>query len=248
MKFRLTTNFDRQWEQFSDKVKAKLPLATAIAMTRTVQEIPEAVVAEMQAVFDRPTPWTLGSVRYSKATAQNLSASVWLDDAGRGGSSHPIAEHLIAQIEGGVRVEKRSEAILRAAGILPPGHVAVPGAGADLDAYGNMSRGQIQQILSALRLAETVRGFLANRTKRSAARNRNQPQIFAATADSPRTRHLKPGIYQRVADGLLPLLMFVRTAQYRAVLDFVGVCQRKADEVFGDHLREQIAVTVARNG
>ena len=65
----------------------------------------------------------------------------------------------------GPRVDKASERNLRARGILPAGMFVVPAEGARLDQYGNMSRGQMIQILSGLGALEYRAGFKGNATQ-----------------------------------------------------------------------------------
>lgn len=253
MPFTLRSNLDQMMSQFSEKVRARLPLAGAIAINKTLAEVKPAVVEEMTQVFDRPTPYTLNSVYSKGATPASQEGTVWLKDDFLGGGSHPATEYLIPEIEGGVRAEKRSEYILRAAGVLPPGLSAIPGDRATLDAYGNISRGQVQAILSYLRLSDTVSGRTSNRpvgalNKRQARKAATQARYFVAAKDSAHGRHLAPGIYERTANGINAVLMFRTKPQYAGVLDFEGVCQRKAEDVFQGHLREQIAISVARAG
>lgn len=242
VKLTLSTNFEEMWADLSDKVKARVPIAVAIAMNATVSDVYGAEQAAMRDVFDNPTPFTLNGVRYTKATPTNLSAEVYLDDTFRGSAAHPAAEYLIPEIDGGVRAQKRSEYILSQADILPPGMSAVPGVGAVLDEYGNMSTGQIQQILSALRVSESISGHTSNR------RQGESTTYFVASATSVHGRHLHPGIYQRVLDGVLPILAFVSTPHYTGVLDFAGVADETTSIVFEDHLREQLAVSIERAG
>lgn len=251
MKLNFKSDFETMFAGLEAKVKTRLPIAVAIAMTKTAQDVKLAEIDEMTAVFDRPTPYTLNSPFLSPATPAKLEAEVWLKDDFLGGGSHPATEYLIPEIEGGVRVEKRSEYILRQAGILPEGMNAVPGPAATMDAYGNMSRGQVQQILSWLRLSETVSGRTANRPlgpldKRQARRQAKQTPYFVASKDSVHGRHLHPGIWARTSTGIHLVIAFVPRTQYHGVLDFARVADETTDRVFEDHLREEIAVTIAR--
>jgi len=251
-------NLDEFMNQLEANVFKRLPIAAVIAINKTAGEVWLAEQEEMRAVFDRPTPDTLAAVRYSKATTQKLEAAIWLDDSDRSGGGHPKSEQLIPQIYGGVRVDKRSEYILRNAGILPAGMSIVPGRAARFDAYGNISTGQVRQILSALRISERGVGSTSNRplpnaretigsTRARRARARARAgDYFVAQRDRPHGRHLAPGIYQRTPGRILPILMFVQRPSYQPVLDFNRVANEVIDAVFADHLREQVAISVRK--
>lgn len=258
MRLTVRTNIDEVFLDLDALVRKRLPIAVAIAMTKTAQDVYAAEVAEMSRVFDRPTPFTLKSVRYSKATPQNLEASIWLNDEASGGG-HAAAEYLIPQISGGLRIEKRSEYILRTAGILPAGMSIVPGQRARLDAYGNISTGLIQQVLSALRVSETLSGHTSDRPsarptgfrafdRRRARQRARQGEFFVAHRDRAHGRHLAPGIYRRLKGSIQPVIMFVRKPSYRGIFDFDQVATDTTNAVFGEHLLEQIEITRQRVG
>ena len=86
------------------------------------------------------------------------------------------------QVAGGRRSLKSAEKMLAAKNYLPGGMVTVPGAGAKLDAYGNMSRGQLVQLISAL-LAFPKTGYNANRVADWARKRagKTQPQFFVGS-------------------------------------------------------------------
>lgn len=216
----------------------------ATAATRTAVAAKAAVVREMPRVLDRPTPYTLGSVFVRPATAQQLVAEVYVKDD-RAGSGTPAVKYLLPQVEGGTRRTKRFEVALRAAGALPAGHFIVPGAGARLDAYGNVSRGQIIQVLSQLRITLTA-GYTRNMSltdKRGAinAQRRAGGRFFVLKPGKAGGR--APGIYQREFMGrnVTPVFLFVPRVQYRQRLDFDGIVQRVVDT----HLPAEVARAVS---
>jgi len=192
-------------------------LATAKALTFTADR-----------VFDRPTPFTLNSLYLRGATPARLEARVWFKDL-------RFREHyLVPQVHGGDRPLKRFEKYLQRNGWMPAGMYAVPGERADLDAYGNMSRGQIVKILSALRaLPET--GYLANRSTASAARRAKSKRRKALTnyfVGSPNPG-APAGVWERVGlKGLRPILIFVRAPRYRARFYFYVIANRVAQREF----------------
>jgi hypothetical protein len=223
-----------------DMGRRQLRFATAVALTRTAQDVKIAEVDTMRRVFDRPTPWTLNSVFVKPATKAELSAVVWLKDVATDGT--PATKYLAPEIEGGGRNLKGFERLLMRKGLLPTGWMAVPGAGAKLDAYGNMSRGQIVQIISALQAFGEV-GFNANRTKGSRQRRGSRlPEYFVGRPGGGR---LPMGVWQRISfahgSAVRPVLIFVRGPRYKARFDFFGVGRQIARTNFIGHLRRAIA-------
>ena len=217
--------------------KSQLPFATALALTRTAQNIQKAERAAMQRVFDRPTPYTLNSTYVKPATKSNLVAEVSLKNIAQKGQ--PASVFLGPQVLGGQRQQKRSELLLQQKGILPNGGMWVPGAAASLDRYGNISRGQVQQILSAVHGFGEV-GFLANKSFRPGARrNYTTDDIFAVSAKDP-VQHLHPGIYIRTIAGVRPLLIFVNHANYKPLLPFAQVARDTYSTSFQDEFNKAL--------
>ena len=204
--------------------------AAMVAATRTASAIRARLTGEMPSIFDRPTPFTRRSLFVRPATKANLQAHVGFKDfAGKG---TPAARYLMPQVTGGARHAKRFERALQAAGILPRGWFAMPADNADLDAFGNMKRGQIVKLLSSLR-AFGEQGYLANRSRTRASRGtRRGEQYFAARPGNP---GLPPGVYKRGGTkkrDALPVLMFVRGAHYQKRFPF----ERIAEEVAAERL------------
>lgn len=230
----------------------QIPYATARALTATAKAAQVDTVREMQRVFDRPTPFVLSGVRTRPATKANLTAEVLLkDDAAK---SVPLAKALAHQVTGGPRWWKRSEGSLRRIGLLGNDENAVPGGAATMDSYGNMSRGQIVQILAYFQ-AFGQQGYKANTTqarreKLAAGKaGRKYGVRFYYKRDRPGR-----GIYVATQTGfgsaIKPVLMFVRRAQYRKRLDMLAVVDRTKREqfsrLFEDAMRQAMATATAR--
>ncbi len=224
----------------------RLNAAAATALTRTAVDVRDAERQEVRRVFDRPTPYTQNSLYLRPATAQRLEAEVYFkDDAGRGGIA--ATTYLLPQVEGGNRSHKRVERLLQMAGHLPQGWYATAGQGARLDAYGNVSRGQIIQVLSQLRIS-AVSGFTRNMPfdgrKQIAAQRRAGGRFFVVKPGGK----IQPGIYQRELTGrnISPVFIFVRSASYQPRLDFHGLAKRVAAERLPVHLQRSIEEHAAR--
>ena len=215
--------------------------AAVHTINRLLPEMQEAVVAEMANTFDRPTPYTLGGTYVSKARPNRIEGRVALKDEGFSGKGVPATKYLAPAVFGGDRGEKRFEKALRSAGVLLPGMFAVKGEGARTDAYGNMDRGQIVQILSFFQAFADV-GSRKNMTEKGRARlakdNAKKGTRGLTYFALPRGRgKLPPGIYMRQTSFgyIKPVLIFVDGApNYERKFDFHGVAEKVARSRFAD--------------
>lgn len=231
----------REVARYLDNVqRQQLPFATSVALNKTAAEVQDALARET-VVFDRPKPLTKKGTYLVRSTKANLTAEVGLKQRVRGG---PVDEYLAAEVEGGPRADKRSEILLQRAGILPAGYQTRPGSGARLDAYGNMSRGQIVQILSYFKTFGSIEksGRNASKKTQSAKINRGARraaiEYFIVPDGMP---GLATGVWQRKGRNVAPILIFIKTATYRKRYDFYGVAtktaQSRLDKNFADALR-----------
>jgi hypothetical protein len=242
----------------------RLSAALATGLTRTAVEVKAVLADHLARDLDRPTPYTLRSLYMRPARADQLQAEVYIKDD-LAGSGTPATKYLLPQIEGGARHVKRFERALQAAGVMPAGWHAVPGAAARLDSYGNVSKGQIAQILSQVG-TELTAGYnrtlprgtdKASRTKQRRAYGRAGGQFVAIREQRGR---LKPGIYIAEARDfgaklglgrtgkLRPVFLFVRSTQYRPRFDFWGVAQRTADQRLRPNIERAVSEQLARMG
>lgn len=224
----------------------------ATALTRTALAVAEAERAEMRDVFDRPKPYTLGALYTTPATAQTLEARVGLKDQASEG--RPPLSWLRWQINGGLRRLTAWEKRLVVAGAMDGGDRAVPGKFAQLDAYGNISRGQLAQIFSQLRIETGRLGSTRTMPRLSFSdtaqeRRRKQGAIRRAYRKAggefvafPYGRgKLLPGLYliRATAFGRTdpkPVLIFVNRAQYEPLFDFHYVGQLTVGRVLPQEL------------
>jgi hypothetical protein len=212
-----------------ERERARLARVTRRVVNAAAYGALDDVRAEMNKVFDRPTPWVINGPYVVPARDGDQFNGTEARVAWRefGGKGVPAEKILNAQIEGGQRRLKKFERLIG----LPPNRVAVPGKWAPIDAYGNLSGPFIVQVLSDLRLfGET--GYIANRvSKRDAKRRpgaRPRAARFFIIRPGSEDRQLPPGIYRNTRGtglygagsngGKAPLLViaFVRAANYRA--------------------------------
>ena len=168
-------------------IPGKAQRACAVAMNKTGKLIKQEEQAEMMRVFDRPTKFTLNSLQLTPATSGNLEAKVWFKEPARMGQ-----HYLVPQVEGGSRKLKGFERAISLGEL-------VPGQGSRKDQSGNISIGQIRQLLSVLGKAERGAGYSANITNRSRKRNNKQRDYVVIYK---RHGRLLPGVYQRVHTGV----------------------------------------------
>jgi hypothetical protein len=240
MEISVKHNIDQARRELDIVRREQIPFATARALTLTAKEdVKPAIVKEMKRVFDRPTPWTLNSLYVSSATKSRLMAQVYVKDEGES-QSH---QYLRPEIAGGPRRFKRLEALLYVKGILKKNEFVVPGVGARLDVFGNMSRGQVSQIISALKIALDPNQNRSD-SKRSQSNARNA-QYFV-----PRTGSRLPrAVYQRfgfaIGSAIKPVLVFVKQPKYRPRLDYYGIGERTARKWFPIRFDESMQVALA---
>lgn len=252
MELTIQTNFPHI-QRVIDNIGKQARYATAGALTRTAQDVRAGLRREMQAVFDRPTAYTLRSLYLERATKANLEARVWLKDD-YGTSAH----YLMPQIEGGTRPQKRFEKRLVQLGAMRPGDRAVPGNGMPRDAYGNLSRGLIVKILSQV----GSRGFhgdysVASNSRRSKAKRATEA-YFVSTGPggtlsyvggepvltNGRTHNLARGVWVRrkfaVGSAIRPVLLFVDRAHYKPRFKFFEVAEKIVRSRFEGHFEAEM--------
>ncbi|KQY83665.1 hypothetical protein [Pelomonas sp. Root1444] len=220
------TGFEQAQRKLASLDKQARYAASLTLNTLARYPVQDAVRHEMRDSLDRPTPFTLNSLSVTKrATAADLTAVV--DFKQVAGGSRPASDYLRWQVSGGQRRLKGFEVALRSIGVLPGGYFVTPGQGAKMDAYGNVSRGQIVAILSYFRaFREEGRGFKMNSTAATRARLARGTRSrlgFRYFVGRPGGRG-QLGIYQdvRIAAGvreLLPVFIFVQWARYEPRLD-----------------------------
>lgn len=238
-------------------MQKQVKFATAVALTRVAQIGQQAVADEFKVKFDRPTRTTMKSLFIRRATKDNLTAMVYVKDRPLGGKNpYSMAELLRQQFGGGERVAKQLERVLRSQGFLLADEFVVPGAAAKLDAYGNMSRGQIVQILSQIGLVRA--GFnssptRSNRSRRNVAKagkifwsagasslGKETVRIDKATGlrystwegRAGKSNHLPKGAWMRDGKSVKPLMIVIKSPRYRRRIDMDRIVRAQVDRHF----------------
>lgn len=229
-------DFDRLDRRLSDFERRQLPFAAALGLTRVAQRTRAELREEMQSAFDRPTPFTLNSVAVRPATKAKLESSVFFKEWAPKGV--PAGRYLKPQIRGGPRTDKGSERKLRAAGVLPGGYFMMPAKGAQIDGYGNVKRGQVVKVLSAVRALSTA-GSSGNQNGQGRGKRRSE-SYFAV---KPGARNgLPPGIYRRTPQGgHILVFIFAKQPTYRARFPFWDVARSIGEA----HLAREMRLALA---
>ncbi|RHZ91004.1 hypothetical protein D1114_21495 [Cereibacter sphaeroides] len=166
--------------------------AVSWALNDTAQDVLGHVQERMGQVFDRPTPFTKNAFMVWRSTPQTLEAAV--QERPSVGARH----YLKVQERGGPRARTGFETLLdRRLSFAGDIRSVIPADNARLDAYGNWSRGERNQVLSALQAQGDAR---ANSTAGSKKRNRRRASYFVPKAG------LTPGVYKRTVGGQLGIV------------------------------------------
>lgn len=189
----------------------EIPFAASKALNDTAKEVKQEEVREIDRVFDRPTPYVKNSLYVYPSSKTKLVAEVSFKDR----QQKIMAPH----VYGGTRVMKRSEKLL--------GEYYVPGQGARLNQYGNMSPGQVTQVLSALKkLSDPYQ----NTSKRSRSRNKKPRDYFMLRS---RRGGLPAGVYEKRSAGRVkPIMIFTKSPSYQKRFPFHKVAENVCRRVF----------------
>lgn len=239
MKISINVSGFDQVRRAMEELPKKAQYAAVKAMNTSMEWAQTSVRKQMRQDFDRPTQWVLNSLRIKYAKPSTMVAELAFKDINSVSSSRTM---VFPHVEGGSRHYKAMESRLMGIGLLPPGYNAVPGGAAKLDANGNMSRGQISQLLNVLG-TYTESGFnKANlATVKRLAKGNVKKNVYGFVywvnpVGSGRVKHLQPGVYQRVTtafgSSLKPILIFVKKANYKKRLDFYGITNREINTRF----------------
>lgn len=233
---------------FTELERKNLPFAVMQAVNATAFEIRETWKRAAQRVFDRPTPLTVNAVLYRKATKQQLFATVFIRDEAHKGT--PPAKYLQPEVEGGQRRLKGMERLLQGAGLMPQNRYAVPGKGAQLDAYGNVKAGTVRKILSQGR-AGLEAGYISNETDTGRDRRLRRQKKRGGGGSyfvlQKQRGKLLPGIYERMqggygtAGGVRSIFVFVTTPTYTARYNIYGLAQRQWNTLMPFYFNRELA-------
>mgnify|MGYP001556189631 FL=1 len=215
--------------------KKQVPFATALALTKTAQKVKAEEIKTMERVFKKPTRFTLNSLFLKPAKKTQLTARVWVKDKAFKGSA--AIDYLGPQIYGGRRENKRLEWLLKYKKLMPKNKFVVPGGAIRRNQYGNVSKAQINKILSNL-------GAQFDRYQNTPIDKRSQKPYFIASPKSG----LHPGIWKKTKQGVQPMFLFVRQPTYKKRFPFFQVANKTSKRYFAEEFNKalQTALRTAR--
>ncbi len=229
--------------EFSDR---RLNAAISTSLTRGAKEMAGVWQDQIDRRVDRPIARTKSATTFEGATAATLQSRVLVKDKLSG---TPPSEYLAPQERAGNRNLKKFEAALQASGALPRGWFVVPGRGAQLDAYGNVSRSQIIAVITQLGqdyspgyarvIPKTVAGRLAAMARRGKS-------YIAIHPEEAKAMKVSAGVYERAGDQMRAIFLFKRTAIYRKLLDLQAVAGREAPAVIAEEFGIAVVESFAR--
>lgn len=234
----------RSIQDFSER---RMKAAVATALTRTARGVSTGWQVQIDERIDRPTARTASATSFKGANAGRLEAQAFVKDALPGTSP---AEYLGVQEAGGRRRIKKFEQALISAGAMPSGWITVPGRGARIDSYGNVSRSMIIAVIAQLGsdyspgyarvIAKSTAKRLANAAKRGRA-------FIVVRPEDVKQAGTDAGIYERQADGRRKaVFLFKRAATYRKRLDLLQAGAADLQVALDREVRRAIDEQVAR--
>ena len=203
--------------------RKQIPFALAQAVTWTAQDVRTELYQSMRRIFDRPTkaivpadiknPKKKGALFLQAAKTKHPVARVWVKDKMAKFNAERV---LLPHIEGGRRKHKPFERGLIRAGILPPGKFTAPAVGAKRNKFGNMSQGQIVQILSGVRASPDPMQNVTGKSRKKKRRDSFFVMYQGGTAT---------GIWKRTGKRIAPVLNFIAPPMYAKRLHFAYIAK-----------------------
>jgi len=240
MNITITSNIAEVRKSFAEFSDRRFQSALATGLTRTAVAIGKTWTARLTEL-DRPTALTRRAVQVIRAenTAVQLSATIKLRDQASGAGGTAPVQWLAPLEMGGDRGAKRFEQALQSRGSMPRGWKTVPGPAAKLDGYGNVSRGQIVQVLAQLggNFSEGYERVISANASKRRARIAKLGRVYVAIPPRNMAR-LAPGIYERNGRNLRAVFFFVEKTNYDTGLELRKSAKEQA--------RERIALEIHR--
>lgn len=217
----------------------------ATALTRVARGLANQWRQQLERRLDRPTSSTLRAVQWGNANASTLMAEVKIRSDGP--SATAPTQWLRPQEFGGARRTKLFERALQSQGALPAGWQTVPGPAARLDGYGNVSRGQIVQVIAQLgaRYSPGYQRVISKSAAKRAATAQARGRAYVAILPGARGG-LAPGVYERAGRGVRAVFWYVSRTQYRKAIDLLGEAQRTVPGALQRELQRAIEESARR--
>lgn len=222
MELSFLNNVEAWTAGLEDIYRRQIPFATAKALNETIDDLKAYHQGLLPSIFDRPTRYTINSLRTVKAASYRLTAGVFFKEQFRDGS-----HYVTPQVEGGTRRLKRFEYWLIQRGIMNSGEFAVPASGLKLDAYGNVPNGIVTMILSQLAVGPDPFQWETERSRKRAGSSRTRYFVPAPGSS------MKRGIWRRKSKTTVePVFIFVSGVTYQKRYAFYDLSRWRAEGTF----------------
>lgn len=237
----ITSNIDDLMAGLDDLAQRQVPWAMVLTLNEMAEAVLKGVQEDMDKHFDRPTRWTKNAFMVWRATKRTLTSEVKLRP------SVDSKHYLKIEEAGGPRpqtgIERNFATRAAFAGIIA---AVVPDTGAKLDAFGNWSNGERNQVMSQLSVGRDV-GFNSNATEASTKR-----RVRKGGAKYFIPKHgLAPGVYRRAKPGDIPVRVLKFTAStpaYKKRLNFIEGAEKRVVKTFADRYARHLAAAIAAYG
>ncbi len=221
--------------------------AMATALTRSAKALGQKWQGQIDSAVDRPVARTTKATGFVGAQAANLVSKVIVKNQMDGVAP---AAYLGHHETGSPRLVKKFEAALVNSGAMPSGYVTVPGQGALLDGYGNVSRAQIIAVIAQLGrdFSPGYQRTISKSTEKRLARQQKMGRTYLAVLPGDASRlHLSPGIYERMPNGhRKAVFLYKRGAFYRKRLHLLESAADEAAAIVEREARIAIAESASR--
>ena len=229
-------------KDFSER---RLRAVAATALTRTAKAVAGDWQKQINAKIDRPMAPTQKAVRIEPANANTLSAKVALKDAG--GVGLAPGQYLAQHEYGGGRLVKKFEQALIASGAMPHGYITVPGRGAALNGYGNVSRATIIAVIAQLGKDFSPgyqRTISKSAVKRAATQAKRGKRYLVMPVGHPT---VSAGIYERDAGRMLrAVFLFKQVVRYSRKLTLQASAKDVVPAIAAAEFERALAASIAR--
>lgn len=218
--------------------------AASRALNTTAFAINARLKTDMASTFaGGATAYSLRAFKVEKADKTSLTASVTLR-TDKQAASLPYAKALGHLFTGGQRNYKKIEGMLRGRNLLPSGLSIAPGNGMRLDRYGNMEKGQLNELMTMMLKRPTNM-----RTIRKTGSNKTPKMVdYFAVQPGAKTK-LHPGIYKRIETGkssaVDAMILFIKPVNYRKLIDLQRLGMEVKDKTYQPAFDAELAKALA---
>lgn len=199
----------------------QIPFAMSRALNKTAFDCNAEIKKKLPQIFDRPTPWTINALYVKKSTKRFLVAS--LEYKGWAPKGTASARIITQHVEGGIRKFKSSERKLQRRGLIPTNSFTIPSSYARINQYGNISPGQINQMLSGLKATGDSATYSQGKKANAWYVSRNKRMIF-----------------HRKGKEAVPILYVTRNVNYKKRYNPESIINKTSIRVFPNNFSEAI--------